>query len=104
MPPHRLLCLIAEFDRPEGWTGAGIRSCAHWLQWQCGISLGPAREKVRVVRKLESLSRITAAAGVVALPWFGWKASNEVKEFSQRIRCADAQGTREYVARFRYPV
>ena len=26
------------------------------------------------------------------------------QEFSQRIRCADAQGTREYVARFRYPV
>ena len=25
-------------------------------------------------------------------------------ELSQRIRCAGAQGTREYVARFRYPV
>ena len=58
---YRLLCLIAEFDRTEGWAGAGIRSCAHWLQWQCGISLGPAREKVRVARKLEQLPKIAAA-------------------------------------------
>ena len=42
-------------------AGAGVRSCAHWLQWQCGISLGPAREKVRVARRLEQLPRIAAA-------------------------------------------
>ena len=58
---YRLLCLIAEFDRNEGWGGVGIRSCAHWLQWQCGISLGPAREKVRVARRLEQLPKIAAA-------------------------------------------
>ena len=28
---HRFLKLIAEFDREEGWNGAGIRSGAHWL-------------------------------------------------------------------------
>jgi hypothetical protein len=44
------LALIAEFDRREGWAGAGIFSCAHWLNWKCGIALGAAREKVRVAR------------------------------------------------------
>ena len=58
---YRLLCFIAEFDRSEGWAGVSIRSCAHWLQWQCGISLGPAREKVRVARRLEQLPKIAAA-------------------------------------------
>ncbi len=28
---YRLLCLIAEFDRREGWCQWGILSCAHWL-------------------------------------------------------------------------
>ena len=28
---YRLLCLIAEFDRREGWFQWGILSCAHWL-------------------------------------------------------------------------
>jgi hypothetical protein len=23
-------------------------SCAHWLNWKCGIAMGAAREKVRV--------------------------------------------------------
>jgi hypothetical protein len=55
------LALIAEFDRREGWGGYGIRSCAHWLAWQCGLSTGAAREHVRVARALQSLP-LTAAA------------------------------------------
>ena len=32
---HRLLKLIAEFDRRRGWSGGGtVRSCAHWLNWK----------------------------------------------------------------------
>jgi len=44
----QLLELICEFDENEGWAGPGIRSCAHWLNWECGMSMGPARERVRV--------------------------------------------------------
>ena len=33
---YHFLKLLAEFDRREGWGGAGIRSCAHWLNWKCG--------------------------------------------------------------------
>ena len=58
---YRLLCLIAEFDRREGWCQWGILSCAHWLNWKCGIGLGAARDKVRVARSLESLPRIGEA-------------------------------------------
>ena len=49
---HRLLTLIAEFDRRQGWKLGGHRSCAHWLSHQTGIDLGTAREKVRTARAL----------------------------------------------------
>ena len=58
---HRLLLLIAEFDRRKGWSDGGTQSCAHWLNWKCGIAMGAAREKVRVARALEDLPRISAA-------------------------------------------
>ncbi len=58
---HRFLLLVAEFDRRTGWSNHGAQSCAHWLNWKCGIGLGAAREKVRVARALENLPRISAA-------------------------------------------
>jgi hypothetical protein len=56
---HRLLVLLAEFDRREGWRVAGHASCAHWLHFRTGIDLGAAREKVRAARALESLPRVS---------------------------------------------
>jgi hypothetical protein len=58
---HRFLVLVAEFDRRTGWSDGGTQSCAHWLNWKCGIAMGAAREKVRVARALEHLPRISAA-------------------------------------------
>ena len=58
---YRFLKMIAEFDRRIAWEGPGIRSCAYWLNWQCGIDMGAAREKVRVVRSLVGLPKIDAA-------------------------------------------
>ena len=58
---HRWLMLIAEFDRRNGWSDSATQSCAHWLNWKCGIALGAAREKVRVARALENLPKVSAA-------------------------------------------
>jgi hypothetical protein len=57
---YRFLKLIAEFDLREAWAAGGIRSCAHWLNWKCGISMGTAREKVRVARALDGLPAINS--------------------------------------------
>jgi len=57
---YRFLKLIAEFDLRDGWAAAGIRSCAHWLNWKCGLSMGTAREKVRVARALDGLPAINS--------------------------------------------
>ena len=59
----QFLTLLAEFDRREGWAQHGLSSCAHWLNWQCGISRVAATEKVRTARALESLPKISAAFG-----------------------------------------
>ncbi len=58
---YRLLTLIREFDRREAWADQGLRSCAHWLNWKCGIDRGAGREKVRVAKALESLPQISEA-------------------------------------------
>jgi hypothetical protein len=57
----RFLSLIAELDRRRGWAEWGVKSCAHWLNWKCGIGLGAAREKIRVAHALGKLPRIAAA-------------------------------------------
>ena len=57
----RWLCLLAEFDREEGWAEYGCGSCAHWLSWKLGMDRRTAREKIRVARALEELP-ITKAA------------------------------------------
>jgi hypothetical protein len=56
----RFLSLIAELDRRNAWAEWGVKSCAHWLNWQCGIDLGAARERLRVAHALEKLPRVTA--------------------------------------------
>jgi hypothetical protein len=58
---YRFLKLIAEFDRRKGWVDNATHSCAHWLNWKCGIAMGAAREKVRTARALENLPMMAAA-------------------------------------------
>jgi len=55
------LMMIAEFDNRHGWGHEGTRSCAHWLNWRCGISLSAAREKLRVAYALQSLPQTREA-------------------------------------------
>ncbi len=57
---YRLLQLIAELDDEAPWGAWGLRSCAHWLNWRCGIGMNAAREKVRVAHALKALPRIAA--------------------------------------------
>src|SRR6185503_19808690 len=58
---YRLLTLVAEFDREQGYGRHGLANTAQWLNWQCGIGPLAAREKVRVARSLEQLPEIADA-------------------------------------------
>ncbi len=57
----RLLELIRELDERAPWGFWEMKSCAHWLNWKCGIALGAAREKVRVAHALAGLPQTSAA-------------------------------------------
>ena len=43
-----LVALAAEALATGAWAGDGLRSLAHWLNWQAGISPGRAHEVVRL--------------------------------------------------------
>ncbi len=75
---YRLLRLVQQFDACEGWGGEGIKSCAHWLNWKCGISLGAAREKVRVAHALVDLPQISASFSAGQLSYSKVRAMTRV--------------------------
>ncbi len=59
---YRFLKLLAEQIRRKSWSAGGeVKSPAHWLNYRCGITIGAAREKVRVAERLGSLPMIDNA-------------------------------------------
>jgi len=54
----RWLIWIAAYDRREGWRTWETKSCAHWLNWQCGVAPRTAREHVQIAHKLETFSEL----------------------------------------------
>ncbi len=55
------LGMIARFDAAEGHVRWECQSCAHWLNWQCGLEMRAAREHVRVARRLTELPILRGA-------------------------------------------
>src|SRR3972149_10797182 len=76
--PHELLREIRHFDEAAGGGVAGARSCAHWLSWRVGMTLGPAREHVRVAKALGALPRIDDALRRGALSFAKVRAMTRV--------------------------
>ena len=83
---YRWLTLIAEFDRRHGWADGKLPSCAHWLNFKCGLNLGAAREKVRVAHALAGLPKIAAAMARGELSY------SKVRALS-RVACAATEET-----------
>jgi hypothetical protein len=76
----RWLLLLAEFDRRDGWSGWNVLSCAHWLNWKCGLSRKTAAEYLRVGRALERLPRITEAFAAGRLSYSKVRALTRVAD------------------------
>ncbi|HUG01196.1 MAG TPA: DUF222 domain-containing protein [Longimicrobiales bacterium] len=58
---YEAMVLLAEYDERGGWQDTGFGSTAEWLAWRVGLTLGPARERVRTARALRSLPETSAA-------------------------------------------
>jgi hypothetical protein len=91
---HRMLELIAAFDRRGGWKPGGHRSCAHWLHVETGLSLGAAREKVRTARALTAMPQTSEAMKQGDLPYSKVRAMSRAADDVE-----DAQAEAELVAR-----
>ncbi|WP_313949789.1 DUF222 domain-containing protein [Frankia sp. ACN1ag] len=76
------LMLLAAFDRREGWSGVGMRSCAHWLSWRCGIGSRTARQYLAVAHALEGLPAIRAAFAAGTLSYAKVRAVSRVAQAS----------------------
>ena len=75
---YRLLEAIGEFDALDGWCAAGCSSYAEWLSYRIGMTLGPARERVRVARALRELPSISAEMKSGQLSWCKVRAITRV--------------------------
>ena len=104
---YRLLKLIHEFDEAGGWHWEGLYSCAHWLNWQCGIGMNAAREKVRVAKRLPELPKISAAFAKGEISYSKVRAmtriaTNENEDFLLMIaRHGTASHMEELVSKYR---
>ena len=96
---YRLLCLLRVYDEEERWQG--FRSCAHWLSWRTGISLGPAREKMRVARRLPSLTLIPEAFASGELSYSKVRALTRIADAENEEKLLDfaRHGTTAHVER-----
>jgi hypothetical protein len=96
---YHWLVLIAEFDNRAGWAEAGARSCAHWLNWKCGLDLGAAREKLRVAHALGRLPLIAAAMASGELSYSKARALTRVAtaENEAELLAAARQATAHHV-------
>ena len=77
---YRLLQLVAALDDEAPWGAWGLASCAHWLNWRCGIGLNAAREKVRVAHALKQLPLISAAFGTGELSFSKVRAVTRIAD------------------------
>jgi hypothetical protein len=55
------LRMVGEYDARRSWESWECLSCAHWLNWRCGVGMVAAREQVRVARRLRELPLVTEA-------------------------------------------
>jgi hypothetical protein len=83
---HRLLVLLAEFDRRRGWKLAGHRNCADWLHFRTGIARGAAREKVRTARALVRMPLTGAAMARGELSYSKVRGLSRVVDDLARVR------------------
>ena len=93
--------LLREFDVAQGWAEPGLRSCAHWLNWKCGIGMNAAREKVRVAHALADLPQISSSFSKGAISYSKVRAMTRVAtaENEELLLMIALHGTASHVER-----
>jgi hypothetical protein len=87
---HRMLVLIAAFDRHGGWKPGAHRDCAHWLSFFTGMDLGTARQRLRTAHALTKLPVVSAAMSRGELSYSKARAIGRLEEELQSEEAQEA--------------
>lgn len=105
---HSLLTALRSFDEQRGWELHERKSAADWLSWRIGMSLGTAREHVRVARALGYLPHIDEALRTARISFSKARALTRVatpeneSELLVTARCATAHQLEQACRKFRH--
>ncbi len=83
------LTMVGEYDERRGWASWEALSCAHWLNWRCGVGIVAAREQVRVARRLRELPVVHAHFGRGALSYSKVRAITRVAHAGNEAQLVD---------------
>ncbi|MFK7893535.1 MAG: DUF222 domain-containing protein [Granulosicoccus sp.] len=86
-----LVMLLPAFDRQRVWEADGYRSCASWMNAQCGMSPSAANDRCRVAYALETLPVICQLFRLGELSWSKVRALTRIATpENERQLAADA--------------
>ena len=83
------LTMVGEYDERRGWASWEALSCAHWLNWRCGVGIVAAREQVRVARRLRELPVVHAHFARGALSYSKVRAITRVAHPGNEAQLVD---------------
>ena len=94
--------LLREFDTQRYWEELGFTSCAHWLNFKCGIGFNAARERLRMAHALVDLPKIRMAFAEGTLSFSKVRAMTQVAtpDNEDLLLNIARQGTAYHVERF----
>lgn len=78
----KVLALVHRFDSSECYAQLGFHSTAHWINYQCGVGMNAARERVRVANALPKLPKICAAFAAGTLSYSKVRAITRIADES----------------------
>ena len=85
----RMLSVLAEFDRRQGWAAWECRSAQMWLSWKCGLAYTAATERLRVAHALPGFPVIAARFAAGRLSWSKVRELTRVATEANEHRWAD---------------
>ena len=94
--------LLREFDSERYWEDLGFTSCAHWLNFKCGMGFNAARERLRMAHALVELPKIRAGFAEGSLSFSKVRAMTRVatEDNEDLLLNIAHHGTASHVERF----
>jgi hypothetical protein len=89
---HRMLVLIAAFDRHGGWKPGAHRDCAHWLSFFTGMDLGTARQRLRTAHALTKWgTKLPVVSAAMSRGELSYSKARAIGRLEEELQSEEAQ-------------